>query len=105
MASKRRREELLQVRSVLALTGYRLRLTLTNGMVVERDVSALLDGPVFEPVRTESGFAKARVVGGSVEWPNGADICPDVLIWGGAPPNNDDAVPREMQILTRENLP
>ncbi|HEY9159452.1 hypothetical protein [Candidatus Binatus sp.] len=29
---------------------------------------------------------KSHVEGGTVVWPNGADLCPDVLIWGGAPP-------------------
>jgi len=42
---------------------------------------------VFEPIRKDPAvFAKVRVEGGTVVWPNGADLCPDVLIWGGAPP-------------------
>jgi hypothetical protein len=27
-----------------------------------------------------------RVEGGTLVWPNGAGLCPDVLIWGGLPP-------------------
>jgi hypothetical protein len=78
---------LLRIREVKALEGFKLRLTLTDGSVIERDVSRLLVGPVFEPIRKDPAvFAKARVEGGTVVWPNGADLCPDVLIWGGAPP-------------------
>jgi len=29
-----------------------------------------------------------RVEGGALVWPNGADLCPDVLIWGGLPPTD-----------------
>jgi hypothetical protein len=82
---------LLRIREVRVLDGFKLRLTLTDGSVIERDVSRLMVGPVFEPIRKDPElFAKARVEGGTVVWPNGADLCPDVLIWGGAPPKEGD---------------
>ena len=78
---------LLRVREVKVLEGFKLSLELTDGSVIERDVSRLLVGPVFEPIRKDPEvFARVRVEGGTVVWPNGADLCPDVLIWGGAPP-------------------
>ncbi|MGC1397563.1 DUF2442 domain-containing protein [Candidatus Binatus sp.] len=78
---------LLRIREVEVPGDFKLRLTLTDGSVIERDVSQLLVGPVFEPIRKEQAdFAKVRVESGTVVWPNGADLCPDVLIWGGAPP-------------------
>src|SRR5258708_779463 len=78
---------LLRIREVKVLTGFKLRLTLTDGTAIERDVSRLLVGPVFEPIRKDpAAFAKVRAEGGTVVWPNGADLCPDVLIWGGGPP-------------------
>ncbi len=78
---------LLRIREVQALELFRLRLTLTDDSVIERDVSRLLIGPVFEKIRSDPAiFAQVRVEGGTVVWPNGADLCPDVLIWGGAPP-------------------
>jgi Protein of unknown function (DUF2442) len=78
---------LLRIREVKPLDDFKLRLTLTDGSVIERDVSRLLVGPIFEPIRTDPAvFRRVRVDGGTTVWPNGADLCPDVLIWGGAPP-------------------
>lgn len=81
---------LLRVRDVRVLEDFKMELTLTDGSVIERDVSGLLAGPVFDHVRNDPAvFAKARAEDGTVVWPNGADLCPDVLIWGGAPPEDE----------------
>jgi hypothetical protein len=90
---------LLRIREVVPLTKFRLSLTLTDGSIVERDVSEYLQGPIFEPIRSdESVFKKVRVEYGTVVWPNGADLCPDTLIWGGLPPDDPtrpDSKPQE----------
>ena len=84
----------VRIQDVVPLEGYRLRLTLTDGSVIERDISALLDGPVFEPIRSDPVLFRAvRVEAGTVVWPNGADLCPDVLIWGGPPPKDTSSAP------------
>ena len=71
---------LLRIDRAEALSGLRLRLTLTDGSVIERDIAPLLNGPVFERIRSDpTEFARVRVEGGTVVWPNGADLCPDVL--------------------------
>jgi hypothetical protein len=78
---------LVRITHAESLEGHRLRLTLTNGQIVERDVSSFLEGPMFDAIReNESLFRAVSVEGGTVVWPNGADLCPDVLIWGGMPP-------------------
>jgi len=96
--------DLLRIRQVAALPGYRLRLTLTDGNVVERDISALLEGPLFGVIREGDMFSEARVVEDAIEWPNGADICPDLLIWGGLPPDSEGARPPRELVLTLEHL-
>jgi len=90
---------LLRIKQVVPLEGFRLRLTLTDGSVVERDIADLLIGPIFEPIRRDPArFREARAEEGSVVWPNGADLCPDVLIWGGPPPREPRTPPKELHL-------
>jgi hypothetical protein len=82
---------LLRIRKAEPLQDFRLRLTLTDGSTIERDISRLLVGPVFDKIRKErSLFDQVRVESGTVVWPNGADLCPDVLIWRGPPPEEKE---------------
>ena len=83
---------LLRIKQVVPLGGYRLRLTLTDGSTVERDLENLLTGPVFESIRRDSGlFRQVRVEHGTLTWPGEVDLCPDVLIWQGPPPLEHDS--------------
>jgi hypothetical protein len=85
---------MLRIREAIAGEGFTLRLTLTDGAVVERDVADLLTGPVFEAIRMDpTVFRQVRVEAGTVVWPNGADLDPDVLIWGGLPPKASASPP------------
>ena len=85
---------LVRIDRVQPLQGTRVRLWLTTGQVVERDLAEFLVGPVFEPIRNDPArFRDVRAEGGSLVWPNGADLCPDVLIWGGPPPPDEPAQP------------
>lgn len=36
-------------------------------------------GGVFEPLQNPEYFAQVEAWEGTIRWPNGADICPDVL--------------------------
>ena len=83
---------LTRVREVAPLEHLRVRLVLTDGRTIERDLTQLLAGPIFEPLRSNQDlFRQVRVEGGTLAWPNGADLCPDVLIWGGPPPVESQA--------------
>lgn len=64
------------------LGDHRLRLSFSDGLVRELDFSgALTGGGVFEPLEDPATFAKVAVdeVAGTVVWPNGVDLDPDVL--------------------------
>ncbi len=90
---------LLRIRNAVALGELKLRLTLTNGLVVERDISEVLVGPIFDPIRADPAlFQQVRVEEGTVVWPNGADLCPDVLIWDGAPPREETAPAPQLRL-------
>lgn len=83
---------LLRIVDATPLEPHRLRLTLSDGTVIERDVEHLLVGSILAPIRDDpSVFAAVRVENGTVVWPNGADLCPDVIIWGGLPPREATA--------------
>ncbi len=72
---------LVRVRQAMPLQGFRLRLMLTDGTVIKREVSHLLVGPIFDPIRNNPAlFFQARAEAGTVVWPNGADPCSDVMI-------------------------
>jgi hypothetical protein len=80
-----RGEELVRVKQVEVLSGFNVRLTFTDGTTRVIDLDFYLRGPVFEPIRSEPGvFGKVRVdpEAGTIVWPNGADLDPDVLYLG-----------------------
>jgi hypothetical protein len=79
---------MVRIRGVEALDGFRVRLSLTDDAVRELDLRPYLNGPVFEPVRTDPAFFRSVRVDpelGTIVWPNGADIDPDILIPGRTP--------------------
>jgi hypothetical protein len=85
---------LVRIRSVQPLGGFNVRLGLTDGSVIERDLDELIAGRVFEHLRAEpAAFRAVTVDGGTLAWPNGADLCPDVVIWGGEPPTDESERP------------
>lgn len=85
---------MLHVKAVEVLEGYWLRLTLSNGDVVERDVQNLIRGGVFEQLRQRRDLFEAAFVDGStVAWPGDVDIAPETLIWDGPEPDEPAARP------------
>jgi len=63
------------------LEGSRLRLTFTDGLVRVIDLSGELWGPMAEPLQDPDYFRQVSVDPelGTVVWPNGFDLDPDVL--------------------------
>lgn len=60
-------------------TGYMIDIVFNDGLESTVDFSRWLDGPVFEPLRDVAYFRRFFVEGGTVVWPNGADIAPETL--------------------------
>ena len=66
--------------SVETLGPYRARLEFDDGVTGELDLESIISFEgVFAPLRDEREFSKARVDVGTITWPTGADLCPDVL--------------------------
>src|SRR4051812_16141839 len=78
----------IRIHSVEALRGYMIRLGLTDGSSKTVDLEPLLRGPIFEDIRRDHQHFRAVTVdprAGTIVWPNGADIDPDVLCEGRTP--------------------
>ena len=58
-----------------------LWLAFDDGTRKTVNVSPLVTGPVFEPLRDPAYFARVQLDGvcGTVVWPNGADLAPEAL--------------------------
>ena len=79
---------MVRVQKVTPLDGFMLRLEFTDGSERTLDTEPYLRGPIFEPLRHDPVlFRSVRVDEelGTIVWPNGADICPDVLVHGRTP--------------------
>jgi hypothetical protein len=76
----------VRVRSLTPLAGFKVLVAFDNHTQREIDLEPYLHGPVFEPIRNEPAlFRSMKIEGGTIAWPNGADIDPDVLYYGLAP--------------------
>ncbi len=83
---------LVRISSVKPLGAFQVEITLTTGEVLRRDLGPLLNGPVFGSIRNDAAqFCQVRAEDGTLVWPGGVDLCPDVVIWGGLPPADSDS--------------
>jgi hypothetical protein len=71
----------VRISSVQPLHDYTLRIGFSDGSSREVDLEQELWGPIFEPLRDPVEFRKVSVDSelGTIVWPNGADLDPDVL--------------------------
>jgi hypothetical protein len=58
---------------------YRIHVTFNDQSEGTIDFRRWLKGPVFEPLKDLDNFRRFFVDGGTVAWPNGADIAPETL--------------------------
>lgn len=58
---------------------FKIHLSFNDGISATVDFSEWLSGPIFEPLKDPNYFARFFIDGGTVAWPNGADIAPETL--------------------------
>ena len=56
-----------------------LEITFNNGEKKKFDVKPYFKFKQFNELEKEENFKKVKIAGLSIEWENGADICPDEL--------------------------
>ena len=85
---------MVRVKSVQVLEGFEVRLVFTDGSVKSLDLAPYLKGPMFGPLKDPARFREVRVDPEleTIVWPNGADICPDVLYHGRIPASPEKSV-------------
>ena len=71
----------LHVTKAKHVEGYKVEVSFNNGQTGIADLSTVLKGPVFAPLRELEAFAQFHVdeeLATNV-WPNGADLAPEYL--------------------------
>lgn len=95
---------MLRVVDVTPLEGRSVRLVLSDGSAVERDLTDLLRGPVFKTIASDDVvFRRVRAVDGTIVWPGDVDLAPETLIWDG--PTPPDELTRRPEPILRPQPP
>jgi len=69
-----------EVASIEYKSRYSYLICFDDGVSGVVDFSEYLTrGPVFAPLRDLNFFRKAVIEGGTIAWPNGADVAPETL--------------------------
>ncbi len=68
-----------KAKKVKTLDNYILEIEFDNGEIKRFDVKPYLSHKAFERLKDVKMFNTVKIAGLSIEWENGADICPDEL--------------------------
>ena len=67
-----------------------IHLTFNDNTEQTIDFRQWLEGPIFEPLKDLAYFRRFFLDGGTVAWPNGADIAPETLYEVSARPRRSN---------------
>ena len=68
-----------RITAARVVKGHSVELRFDDEFVGKLDLSPVLWGPVFEPLKDPNFFSSFRLEDDTIRWPNGADFCPEVL--------------------------
>jgi hypothetical protein len=72
-------KQLVRVVSAEYVRDHQLRIGFSDGAKKVVDFSRWLHGEIFRPLNDKREFKRFFIAGGTVCWPNGADIAPETL--------------------------
>ena len=70
---------MIRIKTVEPQNNYTLFLTFTDGKAGVFDAKPYLDKGVFKELLNPSLFKSVKIEHGTIEWANGADLCPDCV--------------------------
>lgn len=70
---------LLEIERAEYIKDYTLKIYFNNGEIRIADLSASLNGQIFEPLKDLAFFKKYEIKFNTIEWENGADFAPEYL--------------------------
>lgn len=86
--------------------GFKVRATLTDGSARILDLRPYLRGPFFEPMLKDPElFNQVRVEAGTLSWPTGQDLCPDILLGTEIAKEGRDMAERVAARWVKEGMP
>lgn len=91
------------VQSVKSLPDYQIELKFDNGEVRVLDMTTYLDFGIFAELRDQQLFETVQVCFDSVEWKNGADLCPESLYENSRPVERTMMVAEDQEIYGRKD--
>lgn len=90
---------MLEIAAIEPLDGRVVRLTLTDGSVVERDLVDVLWGSASDRIaHDDSAFSAVHIRHGTTAWSDEADLAPETVIWGAGPPPEGQRPPFTMRV-------
>ncbi len=72
---------MVRIQKAMPLENYRLRVTFNTGEEGIFSLNRWLKGPIFSKLKDRELFNHVAIdeIAGTVCWPNGIDLCPDVV--------------------------